>query len=389
MAVPALATLDHSAQRGAYLASIGSCNACHTAKGGRQFAGGVKFKTDFGTLYSTNITPDTTYGIGTWDFAQFYRAMKEGVGDGGEHLYPAFPYTHFAKMDDRDIASLYAYFRTVEAQFVKNRDNAMRFPFNHRDLLYFWKRLFHDGTASPGNPQNTAHDRGRYLVESILHCSACHTPRNALGGLNEGKALQGGTYVDQVANGAYRQWAAADITGGPHGLAKWDASDIALYLKEGRNRHTVIHGPMGEVFEATKNLEEKDAAAIGIYLSEVEPAARRLDLSWLRSGIQSGERVYTVHCGTCHLPDGNGAENLGVSLRQNPLVQAKDPSTLINVILYGPELPPPPFTSNRTKMPAYGKRLSDEDIANLATYLRSSFDNNAGMVTAEQVARQR
>jgi mono/diheme cytochrome c family protein len=389
-AAPPLNPATASIERGRSLATIGNCAACHTAPGKPALAGGLKFETPFGVVYSTNITPNVDHGIGAWTYAQFHDSMKHGVRPDGSHLYPVFPYTSFAKLSDEDVASLYLYFRTVEPVAQANRENGLAFPFSNRSLLHFWKRLYH--SSDPFRPDGTkpeAWNRGAYLVEGAAHCGACHTPRNALGGLDESRALHGGVYVDQVATGAYRSWSAPDLTPGPHGLRNWNSKDIALYLTEGKNRHAIVHGPMKEVIESTRHLTEADADAIAAYLTGVTPSAERLDLSMFRPGIRAGETVYTVHCGTCHLPDGKGDKVLGVSLAGNALVQAKDPSSLINVILYGPDLPPPPFSTERTKMKPFGKRLSDEDIAALATYLRSSFGNNASAVSAAQVSRQR
>lgn len=390
---PELIALSGSAAEGSYLAKVGNCAACHTVPGGPAFAGGVRFKTDFGTIYSTNITPDREHGIGGWSFAAFHRAMKHGIGDGGEHLYPAFPYTSFAQLSDNDIASLYNYFSTVAPAAVPNRANAMDFPFGNRSLLHFWKRLYHKGETFASDPaRGEAWNRGAYLVEGLAHCGACHTPRGVLGGPDESRALQGGTYIDAVANGGYRTWSAVDLTPGLHGLDTWSESDLVAYLTHGKNPRSVVHGPMNEVFRSTAALRPADAAAMAAYLKGVEPSQKRG--SWTGASLlggrkSAGEVVYTVHCGTCHLPDGKGDKILGVSLARNPIVQAESPASLINVILYGPDLPPPPFVSGRTRMKPFGKRLSDEDIASLTTYLRSSFGNRAGAVSPEDVAVQR
>ncbi|MBB4859219.1 mono/diheme cytochrome c family protein [Novosphingobium chloroacetimidivorans] len=393
IAIAAPAPLDThggSVAEGRYLAQVGNCAACHTAPGGAANAGGVKFATPFGTLYSTNITPDRTVGIGAWTYAQFHAAMKRGLRPDGSHLYPAFPYTSFAKMSDRDLASLYLYLRSIPPVAQANRGNVMDFPFGNRALLHFWKRLFHDDAAfQPETGRSPAWNRGAYLVEAVAHCGACHTPRNMLGAPDEGRALQGGTYTDLVKSGAYRKWAAVDLTPGPHGLRDWSADDLRQYLLTGKNRRAVVHGPMTEVFASTARLAPADATAIATYLRGIEPAPGRWNFAALRSGVNQGEVVYTVHCGTCHLPDGKGDRILGVPLVHNTIVQARDPSSLINVILYGPDLPDPPFSANRTTMKPFGKRLSDEDVAALATYLRSSFGNNAPQVSREQVRRQR
>lgn len=390
---PRLEALDASPERGRYLAKIGNCSACHTVNGKASFAGGVRFETPFGVIYSTNITPDARHGIGGWTYAQFRAAMKHGVRPDGTHLYPAFPYTSFARLTDEDIASLYLYFMSVRPAATPNRDNAMKFPFGNRELLYFWKRLFHDDAAyKPRADKSASWNRGAYLVEGVTHCGTCHTPRNMLGGLKEEAALDGGTYTDQVANGAYRTWSAVDLTPGTRGLAGWSGHDIAAYLKTGKNANAVVHGPMEEVIASTRHLIDADANAIATYLKGIPASGKASSLlSWSPFGARRsrGEIMYTVHCGTCHLPDGKGDRTLGVPLAGNPIVQAKDPSSLVNVILYGPDLPPPPFATGRTRMPPFGKRLSDEDIAAIATYLRSEFGNNAGAVSSDQVLKQR
>ncbi|MXO89898.1 cytochrome c [Pontixanthobacter aquaemixtae] len=387
---PALASLDGDPVRGEYIATIGNCAACHTVPGGAPYAGGVKFVTDFGTIYSTNITSDDANGIGGWSFAAFHRALKHGIGDGGEHLYPAFPYTSFSRMTDDDIASLYLYFQTVEPVAEGNRENEMSFPFGYRDLLHFWKRMFHSPRPFTNSPALSSEgNEGAYLVEAVAHCAECHTPRGMLGNANRSRMFQGGTYVDATRRGTYRQWAAVDLTPGAHGLPTWTEQDMDQYLATGINRHAVVHGPMNEVIEATRQLKPADRKAISRYFSELKPSPTRWDLSLPSWGVDDGEVVYTVHCGTCHLPEGDGDPTLGVSLQQNPIIQAEDPSSLINVILYGPDLPPPPFSVDRSQMKPFGRRLSDEDIAALATYLRSNFGNNASSVSASQVVRQR
>jgi mono/diheme cytochrome c family protein len=392
--VPDLATLNGSAEEGAYLAAQGNCAACHTSAGGKLNAGGLKFKTDFGDLFSTNITSDKEYGIGAWSFDDFYRAMKDGVRPGGEHLYPAFPYTSFVRLTDTDIASLYLHFKTVPPVAEPNRANALAFPFNNRELMHFWKALYHDNRAGfvGDRTKDGAYNRGAYLVQSLTHCGACHSPRDALGGQNTPLSLSGGTYIDKVSNGNYRLWSAVDITPGPHGLAKWSKDDIVQYLKLGNNPHAVVHGPMNEVVMATTNMRASDLDAVATYLAKMPASGKRpFWTSWTPSGsnYDAGKIVYTVKCGTCHLPDGKGDKVLGVPLRENPIVQANSPASLINVILYGPHLPGPPFFANRTRMKPFGKRMSDEDIAAVSTYIRGSFGNRAGSVTAEDVARQR
>lgn len=390
-ASPALQGLQADAARGDYLATIGNCASCHTVAGQDAYAGGVAFHTDFGTIFSSNITSDSERGIGAWQFADFYRAMKHGLRPDGEHLYPAFPYSYFGRLTDDDIASLFAFMRTVPASDFQTPANRMDFPFGERRLMYFWNRLFHAPEAFVAEPsQSPEWNRGAYLVEALAHCGACHGPRNMLGGQGKDAPLSGGVHMDRVLTGEYQTWSAPNLTPSRQGLGRWDHDQITQYLLTGINEHAVVHGPMTEVvLDSTRHLTPADASAVATYFTGLEPVGGGFQWPFNGSNFDLGEIVYTVHCGTCHLPDGEGDPTLGVSLAGNPLVQANDPASLINVILYGPQLPPPPFVVNRSPMRPFGKRLSDEDVAAVATYLRQSFGNSAGSVSTDQVTDQR
>lgn len=380
-----------SVEQGRYLALIGNCASCHTAPGGKPYAGGVEFQTPFGTLYSTNITADVETGIGSWSFTDFYHAMKRGIRPDGVHLYPAFPYPAYARLTDADIASLYLYINTLAPQNVQARPNALHFPYSVRPLLYAWKALFHDPAVyEPDATRSASWNRGAYLTQGLGHCGACHTPRNFLGAEIQDLALTGGVYLDRVKTGKFRAWSGVNLTPHHTGLAQWTEDDIAAYLQSGQSRHAVVHGPMNEVvMNSTRHLSDVDASAMAAYLKGV-PAQHQGDvIAADQSTLDAGEIVYTVHCGSCHLPTGLGDEVLGVALAGSAIVQAANPSSLLNVILYGPHLPAPPFVVNRTQMKMFGKRLSDEDIASVATYVRASFGNTAGPVTPEQVYAQR
>lgn len=379
-----------SIEDGQYLAYAGNCSSCHTAENGRAYGGGVEFHTPFGLLYSTNITPDPINGIGAWSFQDFYASMKQGIRPDGSHLYPAFPYTDFAKMTDKDIASLYLYLQTLTPVSTPNRDNALRFPFNQRALLGPWKKLFHNSdTFTPEPSQSKAWNRGAYLVEGPGHCGACHSPRNMLGAERGSMALTGGTYRDKVVFGYYRQWSGVNLTPHQMGLGSWTQEDLIAYLRDGISRNAVVHGPMREVvLNSTQYLSEEDLRAVAAYLKNIPSKAQASGPLPSEETLIAGEVGYTVHCGSCHLPTGEGSEGLGVRLVDNPIVQAPDPASLINVILYGPHLPPR-MVVDRSRMKMYGKRLSDVDIASIASYVRSEFGNNAGAVDQEQVNVQR
>jgi mono/diheme cytochrome c family protein len=380
--------------RGRYLAIAGNCASCHTARDGAFLAGGLPFETPFGTLYSTNITPDPETGIGRWSEADFLASMRHGVRPNGEHLYPAFPYTAFTKVTDQDAAALFAYLRSVPAVRRENPENALSFPFGFRPLLAVWKALFFEpGAFEPDPERSEAWNRGAYLVEALGHCSACHSPRNGLGAEEAKRAYAGGEYLDHVATGAHRPWAAPNLTGSERGLGLWSEDDLFAYLKTARNDFLESFGPMNEVvMNSTRLLSPEDVRAMALYLKSLpaidEPAPAALPDRQL---LGRGRTIYNLHCGTCHLPTGKGDPEMAPRLDRGSLVvQAANPASMINAILYGPEPPEPPLAPRwRHPMEAYRHELDDEEVAAVATFVRHSWGNAAGTVTAEQVARQR
>ncbi len=389
--IPAAAT-DSAVERGRYLARAGNCVSCHTSERGKPFAGGLAFETPFGKLYSTNITPDERTGIGKWSEEQFARAVREGVRPNGEHLYPAFPYTAYTKLSDVDVGALYAYFRTLKPVAAATPANEMGFPFNQRWALGFWKTLFFDAGRFAADPSKPAEwNRGAYLVEGLGHCSACHSPRNFMGAERSSLAMTGGEYQDKVGNGAMRTWSAPNLTNVANGLESWPQEDLVAYLKTGRNSFAEVFGPMNEVIlNSTRHLSEADVAAMATYLKSLpgdkgavgKPAAAEL--------LHEGEVLYDLHCGTCHQPTGlgSGSQDAGARLVHSPVVQASNPASLINVILFGPPLAKLP-TKRWKEMPAFEEKLADDEIAAIASYLRSAWGNVGGAVTEEQVHEQR
>lgn len=387
---PALESLDVSVERGRYLALAGNCATCHTADGGETYAGGTEFHTPFGVLFSSNITMDKKTGIGTWSFEDFHASMKRGIRPDGSHLYPAFPYTDFALLTDADLASIFLYLRTLPAISKETPDNKLAFPFNQRALLAGWKLLFADAEAyQPDTQQSAEWNRGAYLVEGIGHCGACHTPRNLFGAERESLALTGGRYMDEIRFGYHRPWFAVNLTQHERGLADRSEKDIMDYLKHGVSANSVVHGPMREVvMNSTRHLTEADLKAIAVYLKSLPARAQPPGPHADEKILAAGEVVYTVHCGSCHLSSGKGDAGLGVPLVHSPIVSASDASSLINVILYGPHLPDR-LLVDRSRMKMFGKRLSDADIASVASYVRTKFGDGAGAVTEEQVYAQR
>ncbi len=378
--------------RGKYLATAGNCGACHTTPGGHAFSGGLEFDTPFGKIYSTNITPDTQTGIGKWTIAQFQQALREGVRPDGEHLYPVFPYTSFTKITDADAAALFAYLKSLPAVTAKAPENDLSFPYSQRWLMSLWNKMYF--TAGPyraDTKQSATWNRGAYLVEALGHCSACHSPRNSLGAESTDEAFTGGVYNDKVPGGAVRQWSAPNLTSVPNGLGAWSVAEISAYLKTGRNASTITFGPMNDVIvNSTSHLTDADLNSMATYLRSLAPKPGDLAAPPSESELQAGATLYDVHCGTCHLPTGLGSTDTGPKLAGSLVVQASDPASLINVILYGPQLPQPtPDVGHWQPMEAYNEKLTDEEVAQLAGYLRSTWNNKGGAVTAKQVAKQR
>jgi mono/diheme cytochrome c family protein len=376
-------------ERGKYLAIAGNCSSCHTAAGG-YMAGGVSFATPFGTLYSTNITSHPEKGIGRWTKEQFRASMRSGVRPNGEHLYPAFPYTSFTKVSDQDIDALYAYFATVPAVDWTPPENEMSFPFNQRALLGPWKRLFFtEGAFKPDAKQSSEWNRGAYLVEGLAHCGACHTPRNLLGAEKNDVALSGGTYTDKIPDGDLKPWAAVNLTSAKSGLARWTVEDLTSYLKTGKTSFASTYGPMNEVImNSTRHLRETDVRAMSVYLKSLAPIESKASKASEEVLVQ-GKVLYTVYCGTCHLPTGLGDVNSGPPLAGSAVVQAPSPASLLNTLMYGPQLPEPAFPTSWMTMEAFGEKMTDHEIAALASYVRSAWGNEAGAVSAADVAEHR
>ena len=378
-------------ERGRYLARAGNCVSCHTREDGRPFAGGLAFATPFGRIYSTNITPDPDTGIGNWSEAQFARALREGVRPNGEHLYPAFPYTAYTKMSDRDVAALFAYFKTLTPVKAPATANEMRFPFNQRWALSLWKALFfEEGRFEPQSDRSDEWNRGAYLVDGLGHCSACHAPRNFMGAERNG--MTGGELSDKVNSVDVRTWSAPNLTNVPNGLGAWTVEEVASYLKIGRNKFTETHGPMNDVvLNSTRHLTDADVQAMAVYLKSLPGDAGDIGRPAKAEVLQEGATLYDVHCGTCHLPTGMGSSSAdaGAQLVGSPLVQASNPASLINVILYGPRLAKLPTPKRWKDMPAFGEKLGDDEIAAIASYMRATWGNVGGAVTEEQVSKQR
>lgn len=386
------ATNDASVvEQGRYLATVGNCVSCHTRPDGEPFSGGVRFETDFGTIYASNITPDPETGIGRWTKAQFLRSMREGLSANGEHLYPTFPYTAFTKVKEHDLNAIFAYLQTVPPVRYSAPENDVAFPFDQRAMIGIWKALYFDQGVYAADPTRSEEwNRGAYLVQGLTHCGACHTPRNFLGAERQNWALTGATYQDEVQSGNFRHWSAVNLTTAQSGLGSWSLDDIIAYLKNGINRYASVFGPMVKVImNSTRHLTQPDVHAIATYLTSLPPKEEQTGGPRASDEVlNTGESLYTIHCGTCHLETGLGSPVIGPSLAGSPVVQAADPASLINVIAYGPQLPNPPLRAEWKPMEAYADKLSDEEIAAIASFSRRAWGNQGSAVTAAQVAKQ-
>lgn len=386
---------DPQIERGKYLATAGNCVSCHTKAGGEAMAGGVAFHTPFGVIYSTNITSDTEAGIGSWTQEQFADAMRKGVTPDGTHLYPAFPYPSFTKVSDEDIAALYAYIKTIPPSKAPATENEMGFPFNQRALMGIWKALFFkEGRYQNVAGQSAEWNRGAYLVEGLGHCGACHTPRNFLGAEDSSRNMSGGTYEETVKPGLIRPWSAVNLTSAPDGLKAWSVDDLARYLKTGHGARAGTFGPMNDVIiNSTHEMTEADTKAMAVYIKSLPEIQRAPKVELSAADLREGETLYTIHCGTCHLPTGLGAtpgSELGPPLVGSAIVQAEDPASLINTILYGAQLPTSLLEQNGWKsMKGFENEVDDAQAAAIATYVRASWGNHGAKVTADQVAKQR
>ncbi|WP_298252150.1 molybdopterin cofactor-binding domain-containing protein [Bradyrhizobium sp.] len=360
-------------ERGRQLAALGDCATCHTTINGALNAGGRPIETPFGVIYSTNITPDVKTGIGNWSYPAFERAMREGVHRDGRHLYPAFPYTHFALASDADLQALYAYLMAQAPVVSDNRVHALALPFNWRPLLAGWNALFHHAeTFTPDPNQSAAWNRGAYLVEGLGHCGACHSPRNALGAEKASAYLAGG-----FAEG----WEAPPLTSLSHAPIPWTEDELFAYLRTGFSRfHGVAAGPMTPVVQDLKALPDEDIRAMAVYLASFnETKANPEALAAMLESVTAtrivaaspfGQRLYEGACAVCHAVGGPPLFGSRPSLALNSNVHAATPDNLIQVILHGITKP---VSSDLGYMPPFKDHLSEDQLAELVGYLRQQF----------------
>ena len=397
--------------RGAELARIGNCNTCHTNKDGAPYAGGLPVPTPFGTIHSTNITPDPETGIGRWSEDAFRRAMHEGVRRDGEHLYPAFPYDHFTKVSAEDVSAIYAFLMTREPVRAENPSNELAFPFNFRPLIAGWKLLFFEpGEFKPDPAQSAEWNHGTYLAEGLAHCGACHTPRNALGAEDSERKFGGG----DIEN-----WHAPALNAASPAPVPWNAEQLATYLRKGFvEPHGVAAGPMQDVVNNLAHVPEEDVTAIATYVAaslspatadrgdEAKATRRRIEsgapltTSAIGSGPTTsaaapahqdgagsrseGAIIYQGACAQCHERTGQRISARGIHLAFSKVLHLEDPRNLIHVIDDG--IPPPEGTPAAT-MPGFADVFTDQQMAALVNYLRSTYANQPAWQGVEQLTR--
>jgi nicotinate dehydrogenase subunit B len=378
--------------RGQQLAALGNCAECHTTIGGALNAGGRALETPFGTIYSTNITPDVETGIGAWSYPAFERAMRDGLHRDGRQLYPAFPYTHFSRTSEADLQALYAYVMAQPAVRASAPANALTFPFNLRPLLAGWNALFHQPvTFQADASQSELWNQGAYLVEGLGHCGACHSPRNALGAERQ---------TAYLAGGLVEGWEAPPLTSLSHAPIPWSEDELFAYLRTGHSRyHGVAAGPMAPIVRDLQALPDQDIRAMAVYLGSFnDTAADRHTQDALAARLESatqatvatsaGARLYQGACAVCHEVGGLPLFGSRPSLALNSNLHSTTPDNLVQVILHGIA---EPVSSDLGYMPAFKDSMSDAQVEQLVTFLRQQFapDKPAWSGVRETVARVR
>jgi len=383
--VAAAAPSDSLVARGAYLARAGNCMACHTARGGQSYAGGLGIATPFGTVFTSNLTPDDNTGIGSWSPAHFWRAMHNGRSKNGRLLYPAFPYPNYTQITREDSDALFAYLSSLPPVVQPNRPHELRFPYQSQAALAVWRALyFSPGVYQPDANRNAEWNRGAYLVKGLGHCSACHTARNALGASSTDLDLAGGLIPMQ-------NWYAPSLTS-PHeaGVSDWDRQHIVSLLKNGVSPRASVTGPMAEVvLRSTQYLSDEDLGAMAQFLKELPAATPAPSAATPAAPSVKGAKLYELHCAQCHGDKGQGVPNAYPALAGNRAVLMNSTTNLVQIVLSGGYAPATQGNPRPYGMPPFVLVLNDSDIAATLTHIRSSWGNQAGEVTPLEVNRMR
>jgi len=364
---------------GQYLVAAGDCMSCHLRPGGEPLAGGLGLHTPFGVIYSPNITSDKDTGIGNWTAEQFHHAMHDGIDDEGNNLYPAFPYPWFRRVSREDDDAILAFLQTTPAVRYTPPKNDLTFPLNFRSMVKGWNHLYlnsQDFQADPG--QSAEWNRGAYLVNGLGHCGGCHTPKNAFGADKSKLELYGATLDN---------WVAPDLTGNERtGLGSWSIDDIAEYLHTGRNRHAGAGGTMADVITySTSLLSDADRRAMAVYLKSRTASPSVADARPDPGAMRRGAAIYSDACASCHLENGVGQPRYFPPLGPNAMLQQADPIGLEHLILAGGRIGTSPLRPSPLTMPSFAWKLTDEEVADVATFIRNSWGNRAEPVSASAV----
>ena len=375
--------------RGAYLARAGNCMLCHTERGGAGYAGGRPLETPFGTVFASNITPDTETGIGAWSAAHFRRALHEGRSRDGRLLYPVFPYSHTTRVTGADADALFDYLRSLPPVNKPNRQHRLRWPYSTQAALAVWRLLYFSPGQYVEDPARTREwNRGAYLVQGLGHCGACHTARNALGGSRDVMNLSGGLIPMQ-------NWYAPSLASAAEaGVADWPVEDIVRLLGAGTSPRGTVLGPMAEVvLHSTQYLEPGDLRAMAVYLKSLPPTSNDTDPREVvrapATVVGRGAKLYEQHCVACHGAQGQGVPRAYPALAGNRAVTMPVTQNLVQVVLHGGF---PPATRGQPRpfgMPPFATVLSDADVAAVLTYVRTSWGNKAAPVSEVSVGQQR
>ena len=374
-------------ERGRYLVQAGDCASCHTAPGGRPFAGGLAVSTPFGNIYSSNITPDRATGIGNWSEQDFYNAIHNGMRRDGKHLYPAFPFLWFTKIEPDDVRAIKAFLDILPAVRQDNKAPSLPWPLSVRGVMSVWNALYFDeGTFVPNPTKSPQWNRGAYLVEGAGHCGACHTATNMLGAPKADKQLTGGGFGEH--------WYASGLTGNLRdGLGGWSAKDIVEYLKSGSNAKSAAAGPMVDVIKnSTRFLTDADLEAMAAYLKNVPAQEAEPDDTLSEDGkraLSHGEAIYFDNCTACHLVGGEGVANTFPPLKNSSAVQSKGADSVVHIILIGGKEAATPTKPTGLAMPAFSWKFNNRELADLTNYVRNAWGNSAPLVSEKDISKIR
>lgn len=374
--------------RGAYLARAGNCLHCHTQRGGAEYAGGRAMETPYGTLYSSNLTPNAETGLGRWSADDFWQALHHGRSRDGRLLYPAFPYPSFTLMPRADSDALFAWLRTLPAVRRANTAHALRWPYRTQAALMLWRALyFRPGEFQADPARDAAWNRGAYLVRGPGHCSACHSERNALGAETQPLDLAGGMIPMQ-------NWYAPSLVAPAEaGVAGWPRGDVVQLLRDGRSERASVLGPMADVvLHSTQHLSRADLEAMAIYLQALPKptsAAPAAGSPVKPAGSPGGAKLYADHCAACHGKDGAGVAGAYPALAGNRAVTMRSGANLVQIVLAGGYAPATAGNPRPYGMPPFATVLSEADVAAVLTHIRSAWGNQAPPVTALDVNQAR